>query len=324
MDMAGQVWHGRKRALPGWLVVVDLPVEAHALVRAAVRNTEIDRLHERVMLEHHLSSRDELRALVALGASALEEIRAVPFACAADSAIRADLTPEAWMAFVDEYLHLVDVELRDHTPEALHRKRRAILERYDVTLPEWMERDSQDWRLPFTVQSLYSYAWRIEGLPTLREMPDRQGVVQGYHFAHALRDFDRMVIEQLPFLRTLMQAFLARHEAEDMDRWLQKAPMRTGLDRLRRVFPPDEARLPLVWRADFPQREDRALWREADVQLLCAPIPPEHIVGAIPLSENRRLRPELRPDRRRGETLESRLWEAVWALKRAQESGRGR
>ncbi|MEL6342334.1 MAG: hypothetical protein AAFV53_04330 [Myxococcota bacterium] len=317
MDWGGQVMRGRRRALPGHIVVVDLPPEQHHRVRTAIRNLEIDRLHERLMLEHHLSTAHELRALIALARIDPEPLIATPIATGVNDSIRDDLDPWTWIAFIDAYLHLVTVQIADLDDETLHRKRRALLDRYALRLPDWMEADRIDWRLPFTVQSLYHYVWRIEGVPTTEQTTDRSGARVGYHFSHVLRSFDRMVIGQLPWLKGLMGAFLAAHPADAIDDWLAHAPFRTGFSALRRRFPPDESRLPLVWQEAFFRRDHRPLWREPDVQLLCDAIPAEHILGTIPLSENRRLRPALRPNRRRGETLERKLWAAALALKRS-------
>lgn len=318
MDWGSQVSMGKRRALPGHIIVVDLPPQEHHRVRVAIRNTEIDRLYERFLIEHELSRAHELRALVAFARINPDPIEVTPIPTGASDAIRDDLDPLTWIAFIDEYLHLVNVEIADLDDETLHRKRRAILNRYALRLPDWMENDRIDWRLSFTVQSLYHYAWRIEGVPTTERTTDRSGVLVGYHFAHALRSFDQLVIDRLPWLKGLMGAFLVNHRAEAIEAWLERAPMRTGFPELRRQFPPEEGRLPPVWRQEFFVRDTRPLWREADVQLLCDVIPPEHILGAIPVSQNRRLRQELRPNRRRGETLESKLWAAAHALRRSR------
>jgi hypothetical protein len=69
-----------------------------------------------------------------------------------------------------------------------------------------------------------------------------------------------------------------------------------------------------VYRPGFgttPANEDL---RHADTQVLVDGVPRELILGAIQISEGGRLLPGIRPNRRRGETLASKLWSLAHAL----------
>jgi hypothetical protein len=57
-----------------------------------------------------------------------------------------------------------------------------------------------------------------------------------------------------------------------------------------------------------------------DRQVIAAAIPPSHIIGAIKVSDGARLLPHVRPNRRTGETLTSKLWSLTHKI-RASYSG---
>jgi len=57
-----------------------------------------------------------------------------------------------------------------------------------------------------------------------------------------------------------------------------------------------------------------------DRQVITAAIPPEFIIGAIKISDGARFLPHIRPGRRSGETLSSKLWRLTHQI-RVQYAG---
>ncbi len=85
-------------------------------------------------------------------------------------------------------------------------------------------------------------------------------------------------------------------------------------------FPAARCRGPHVWRPNYGQRIDAAALKVPDRQVIADAIPPRYILGAIKITDGARFLPSLRPNRRLGETLATKLWTRVQTL-RAQYKG---
>ncbi len=334
LDWKRQTW-GQRRDIAGYIVVVELPREALGCVKVALHNQQVDRFFDRLQTQSclhrgtnmasllHLSNYFVSRAL-APSQQVLGSMCKVVALGGADS-LRRDLDAETWKSFRDAYFRLVLDEFGDWSLEELHRKRRAILARYRVELPAWMEADRIDWRLPFTVESLFQYGYFWEPVSGAHRATGRDGRETLYHLQGFGQPFDRFVIARLPQLLGLLGAWFDTYPHAVLLEYFQHHFLFTWQD-FQRQFPPDQAKLPEVWRDDFtdlPLHRNGAVprnWHREDMQFLCEAIAPRYLVGAIEVCRHRRICKDLRPNRRRGQTLGSLLWKRIYALKRQRKA----
>lgn len=213
------------RAVPGYLIVVDLPPDALHLVRAVVPNYEFNQFVQvadarRSLLRHAQAEHDAsqspprvrtwrltswcmlswlwlrfARHHIPLELEALrEQLELVTYF--RDPALPADLTPHRWRAFVDEYGHLVEVADGDTSPTVFERRRHALLLRHGITLPQEVEEDAHRRYCRLCVNGYYTYGYRVSGLESdsvlqafLRTWQRRRG---GTHPMHGTELADTM------------------------------------------------------------------------------------------------------------------------------------
>ena len=79
-------------------------------------------------------------------------------------ALPAEMTPVRWQAFVDDYFRAVDFAYVDRIPGAqTERRRKNVLRKYSVTLPDDIEDDDQSRNCHFCIVGLYHSTYRIDG-----------------------------------------------------------------------------------------------------------------------------------------------------------------
>jgi hypothetical protein len=86
------------------------------------------------------------------------------------------------------------------------------------------------------------------------------------------------------------------------------------------AFPAEKCVLPKEWRPGVFRRFSAADLKLPDRQVIAAAIPLEYIIGAIKISDGARFLPHIRPNRRSGETLSSKLWRLTHQI-RSQYAG---
>jgi hypothetical protein len=86
------------------------------------------------------------------------------------------------------------------------------------------------------------------------------------------------------------------------------------------TFPAEACNLPKEWRPGVFRRFHASDLKAPDRQVIAAAIPPQFILGAIKISDGARFLPHIRPNRRRGETLSSKLWRLTHQI-RSQYTG---
>lgn len=279
---------------PGYIFVIDLPKPEHGRILTALRNRDLEDWFVARDAKAWMSSNDHFWALHEIArrvAPDFETARAllVPRFHTIDKALAApDLTIERWRGFVFEYTAA-------RTDKDLARVER----KYRITCSDPSLRHCE-----LCTANLVDYVYEVRGFPDLR-LHGRYGSLD--------------VCAEKPGLATLLRVVAAYTDGlapAELAR-LRAASAKWGNDfweRLERWARPDPARLPRVYRPGFgaaPASEDL---RHSDTQVLVDGVGPELILGAIQISENGRLLPGIRPNRRRGETLAAKLWSLAHAL----------
>lgn len=196
------------------------------------------------------------------------------------------------------------------------------------------------------------YAWRITGIETLstgrvnlrtEPEPPYSYVFKGFErykpFLHFLQEkrphslpqdavlkpyrisgAEESVLNNLAFLLRIVAAHVAPFAQRDILRFFHTHSS-WNWDDWYAAFPAQECDLPRLWHPDYGRHFAMQDLKNADNQLILSSLPPRYILGAIKVSDGVKLLPHLRPDRKKGEKLSSRLWQRAYAL-RAQYSGK--
>ena len=359
----------------GYIVVVDLPLDALYLIAAVIPNLDLDIAvgvsHARSMLRqtfrvearrleqeseaplaawnlshwcmHHWLARCLSSRHIMLESSALKKNITLQSETVYP-ALPADMTPEQWWAFVDEYFRIVDFAYLDHVPDAqAERRRKNVLRIYGVTLPDDIEEDDHSRNCRLCMAGLFRFTYRIDGLfeyaplrSFLRGMPKKSGcqrlpediILNSYvvgvetnngglgtpqSLAQRLR---AIAAHTAPYDEATVLRFFRERESSA---YLKRAPSWTW-DDWYKVFPAEACDLPKEWRPGVFRRFSAADLKLPDRQVIATAIPPEYIIGAIKISDGARFLPHIRPSRRSGETLSSKLWRLTHQI-RSQYAG---
>jgi hypothetical protein len=353
-------WRGRP---PGYLVVVDLPPEALNLVYAVVPNVELNGfvgvysarsdLRQTFNLEagrqveqtwsavarwtlshwclHYWLARYCADHRISLEPSALEA-RATTRIAGIDPALPPDMTPVRWRAFLDDYFRLMDFACHDiRSPAERERRRRSILRRHSITLPENIEEDDHGIWCRLCVGGLVRFVHQFEGFADyrplrdfLRTLPMKSAYARlpdvarvGAYFIGAPQPggglgstqplalrLRAVVAHTAPFGAQAVERFFRAYESER--RYRPEAPW--IWDQWYAAFPADRCTLAHAWRPGYCRHFAVADLKRPDRQVIAAAIPTRYILGAIKVSDGTRLAARVRPNRRRGETLGAKLW----------------
>ncbi|MFT3768185.1 MAG: hypothetical protein QM820_22265 [Minicystis sp.] len=316
--MGFRLWKGPRTPGDGWIIVVDLPHEAQGLIRAVVPNRALeDYFAARTLQDWLVHTMQRLDAGGVLpwreGGPLLVEVL--------EEIGRRDDLPSIARGLRPVLLSKVD----DLTSERFTfggwcryaEALRAAKSIGDVVRAgrKW----GFTWKRPevphcaLCVQGLANWVYAIDaplacadggGVAVPASMAGRD--VLGYELAPLARLVARAYAGASP--DAVRAAFVRLRTQGRSATW----------GRLLAQTPIDEQALPAPWRTDFGRgraedgKPGDADLRARDVQLVCDPIPPERIVGALRIAAGARLRPWARPSR--GETLEGRLWHAARAL----------
>jgi hypothetical protein len=360
--------------LPGYIVVVDLPPDALALVHAVVPNVELNTfisvyltrsfLRETVRIEavgqpgddqtlarwtlshwcvHYWLARYCADHHIALTPPSLASRVALQLK-GADPALPSNLTPLRWRAFLDDYFRLIDFAWKDiDTEEERERRRHAVLRRYGITLPDDVESDVHRKTCRLCVGGLVGFVHRFDGfadyepfLAFLRAQPMHSSYhrlpAQAHIGPYVVRaPIDHVGLEDLqslamrlravaahtaPFAEDAVVSFFWTHESSS--RSPRKAPWMW--DQWYAAFPVEQCTLSHAWQPGYCRHFGAADLKRPDCQIIADAIPVRYILGAIKISDGARILPHLRPSRRKGETLASKLWTLAHAM-RAQHAG---
>jgi hypothetical protein len=280
---------------------------------------------------------------VALETSALDKILAAQGATA-NPALQADMTPTQWRAFLDDYFRVVDFAYVDHVPEAqTERWRKNILRKYGVTLPDDIEEDDHSRYCRMCMAGLYQHSYRIDGFfdyaplrSFLHSMPKKSGyqrlpegiVLNTYMIPTETKSGGLGTPQSLAQRLRAVAAHTAPYDEESVSRFFHKRESSAYLRRepswtwedWYKAFPAEACALPKEWRPGVFRTFSAADLKLPDRQVISAAIPPEYIIGAIKISDGARFLTHIRPNRRSGETLSSKLWRLTHQI-RSQYAG---
>ena len=88
-----------------------------------------------------------------------------------------------------------------------------------------------------------------------------------------------------------------------------------------RAFPEKDCHLPRVWRSDYGRDFLEIDLKRPDQQVIISHLPATYILGAIQLSNGQKLLSSIRPGKRKGEVLNTKLWRMAHEL-RAHYAGK--
>jgi hypothetical protein len=280
---------------------------------------------------------------VALESSMLDKIVTLQ-SRAADSLLPADMTPAQWRAFVDDYFRVVDFAYIDHVaPAQAERRRKNVLRKYGVALPDDIEEDDHSRNCRLCIAGLYNSWYRIAGFfeyaplrSFLRTLPKKSGyqrlpeniALNSYAMPAETKNgglgTPQSLVQRLraiaahttPYHEEAVLRFFREHESSS---YLRREPS-WSWDDWYEAFPSEACDLPKEWRPNHFRRFSAADLKLPDRQVIAAAIPLEYIIGAIKISDGARFLPHIRPSRRSGETLSSKLWRLTHQL-RSQYAG---
>lgn len=295
----------RELAPPGYIFVVDVPESARSHVVAAVRNQELERFWRMRAFVATLVSPIYIRGARVDGThlEMLHELLGQRSARALRQGMRVMLLDSTRLSCdtAPTVARLCGFRV-DYGAADTPARKRAVERRYGIRVPDSFRDDGHNPFCGLCIGALFSWGYGFEGQPH-------------YAFPGHLdgRDLDSRE----------MGGYL-----ELLERWLAAQPRRRLAAALRRPgqwhellsrLPPPRDSVPRTLWPDFATgAHSAALLTEPDVQVLCKPVPPGWLRGAIRVTDGGRIRAELRPDRAAGTTLEGNLWRMVHGLRRAR------
>ena len=243
------------------------------------------------------------------------------------------MTPAQWRAFIEDYFRVVDFAYVDHVPDAqAERRRKNILRKYGVTLPDDIEEDDHSRTCRMCMAGLYQHAYRIDGFfeyaplrSFLHGMPKKSGyqrlpedvILNPYVIPAETKSGGLGTPQSLAQRLRAVAAHTAPYDEESVLRFFRERESSAYLKREPSWTWDD-------WYEAFPAEACGSTERVAARMLSDSSTPPisncqivkssppqfhlEFIIGAIKISDGARFLPHIRPDRRSGETLSSKLW----------------
>lgn len=261
-----------------------------------------------------------------------------------DPVVPPDLTPLRWQAFLDDYFRVVAFADWDIGSAAeRERRRQAILRRHGIVLPDHIEADDHCKHCRLCLTGLAPFVYRFEGFADyqplqafLRTLPMKSSYQRlpeavrvgpyvmdaslpngGLGAVLALAERLRVVrAHTAPFAEEAVLRFFRTQEAAGKHTREAQWTWQQWYDH----FPAARCQLPHTWHPGYGQRISARDLTQPDRQVIVSAIPVQYILGAIKISDGARLLPQVRPNRRKGETLAANLWALVHTL-RTQYTG---
>jgi hypothetical protein len=262
----------------------------------------------------------------------------------AEPALPSDLTPLRWRAFLDDYFRVVEFGWKDiASEEERERRRHAVLRRHSIALPDDVESDGHRKTCRQCVGGLVGFCYRFDGFADyapLRAFLRAQPMHSSYHRLPAQAHIEPYVMRApvdhvglgnvqslamrlravaahaAPFPEEAIARFFRAHESS------RRSPRDVPWtwDQWYAEFPAEQCTLSHAWQPGYCQHFAAADLKRPDCQVIADAVPARYILGGIKVSDGARLVQQVRPSRRKGETLASKLWTLAHAL-RAQYAG---
>jgi hypothetical protein len=367
-------WPARrfKPPRPGYIIVVDLPPDAMGLVHAVIPNAEFDNftnvstirqmLHETSLVEsgqedesgwrpfaswylsnwclHYWLVRYCLDHRIPFAANAIDTILKLRVMYR-DPVLPEDLTPAHWQAFLEDYFRFVGFAYWGISSEQeRERRRKAIVSKYGLTLPEDIEEDSHSKFCELCIAGRFWWTYEFAGFATyapfqsfLRSLPVKGGhkwppspVLKPYILP--LTKSHGATLPQQQQIAVTLRAVAAHTQhipAESLLRFFRQRDASRQVawnwNEWYETFPLDESALPHSWHPKYCQQFSDSDLKLPDRQILADAIPLRYIIGAIKITDGEHFLPHIRPSRRKGETLAAKLWTITHAM-RSEYSGK--
>lgn len=344
----GRQWR-YPRKLPGYLIIIDLPSEALHLIHAAVPNVELDRFIETYNIREFLLRKASftvgphtswlfhwqvfgwlVRFFQETGVPLEQEVVQARLHWQADARapeLPEDLTPRRWQAFLIDYLALMELKSHDlGSPQEVRRKQARLFEKYQLTLPDDTLEDSHSAQCRLCLTALFQYSYRVEGFEGYQLF--REYLYEATYgnkgpasapletSAYTIPAFQNgKVIEQLAYLLRVARAHVAPFAEGEVRRFWQAHARKWTWEQWYRAFPAERCDLPNLWQPTYGRDFSARDLLQPDWQVITEAIPRAYLLGAIKLSDGEKLLPQVRPNRRRGETLSARLWQIVHEMR---------
>jgi hypothetical protein len=238
-----------------------------------------------------------------------------------------DLTPRRWQAFLTDYLALMELKRYDlGSPQEVRRQQTRLFEKYQLRLPDDILEDSHSAQCRLCLAALFQYSYRVEGFEAYH--PFQAYLVEYANGSngsaagplaispYTLPAFQHgEVIEQLGFLLRVARAHVAPFAEAEVQRFWQGHARGWTWEQWYRAFPAERCDLPRIWHPTYGRDFSARDLLQPDWQVITEAIPRSYVLGAIKLSDGEKLLPQVRPNRRRGETLNARLWRVIHEMR---------
>jgi hypothetical protein len=314
------------RGEPGYIVVVDLPPEALGGVRAVVPNGDLDAYIEACWLRDDLGTHDRFRTVLQMAQSL--SARGVPFDAGSLGReldlrlkraeeglfVRGEASVERWLRFFEEYSRLIDLRWGDFdTTEEHEAERLKVLARHGIRLPAWMEEDSHSKQCTLCAGGLVQMAIGVRGEEVELSVSPASPVGRKLATEGGLADLLRLIGLHFELRGPgAIAAFLRAREGKGA----------ASLHAFLREAEAEGPRLPPIWRADFGRRVSmRDLIRPDCQVMLTDGVAPTHVLGAIALTDGKRLLPRFGRGRGRRGSLPAQLWRLAHELRDGRDEG---
>jgi hypothetical protein len=314
------------RGDPGYILVLDLPPDALAGVRALVPNGELDAYIELCSLRSYLSDGSRFGAVLGMARSIIARWVSLDSASIGrelelrlkradpELGVEGELTAARWVGFFVEYARLVDVRAGDFgSPSELDRERRKLLRRAGLRFPEHIEEDSHSRLCSLCVGGLVGLAM---GLATPHGDPLELPIALGSPVGRMLALEGGLA----DLLRVIGKRFEPR-SPEAVDGYIRERGGRISLDAFfQSIAEEDWGRLPPIWRPGYGRTFSPKDFLLPDHQVMAEAVDARHVLGAIALSSGGRLLDRFERGRGRSGPLASQLWALAHELRDARSA----
>lgn len=246
-----------------------------------------------------------------------------------------DLTPQRWQLFLQEYCFFMDVKYRDYDVKEGERQRALLLQKYSIRFPDDIEEDGHSRSCPLCIEAMFSYSYFIQEFeqyqPFRTFLKDLSNLRKGQHDTaqaisyRLLASFRSVVLFQhLPFILRIIASHTDPFPEEDILAFFythEGAGKRWKWEQWYRAFPEEDCNLPRIWRSGYGRDFLEIDLKRPDQQVIVSHLPAKYILGAIQLSDGQKFLSSIRPGKRKGEVLSTKLWRIAHEL-RAQYAGK--
>jgi hypothetical protein len=209
-----------------------------------------------------------------------------------DPSLPADLTPQRWRAFLDDYFRFVDFAYFDVASTAeRERRRKAILRKHGIALPSDVEEDDHPVSSRLCIEGHFAHHYQFDGFPEFLPFHDFLRHIQTRRAHRRLTEpllFKPYAIPAVSGDPTLnlfssqlraVAAHVAPYADEAIARFFWQYETSRGAswqwDIWYSTFPADACALPGIWQPDYGRRFTEYDLTVPERQVIATAIPSE-------------------------------------------------